>query len=98
MSKLFFTTLILACGAALFAHPTSTFSGSHYDRNRPVFENLVNLGQGRSLVPLIVPVALVQTAAPGAAARADYLSRLLHEREITPWMMLVAIAAAFVLG
>ena len=84
MSKLFFTTLILACSAALLAHPTSTFSGSHY----------LNHGQGGSLVPL----ALVQAAPPGPVARADYLSRLLHEREITPWMMLVAIAAAFVLG
>ncbi len=30
--------------------------------------------------------------------RGDFLSRLLHEREITPWMILVGIAAAFVLG
>jgi ABC-type nickel/cobalt efflux system permease component RcnA len=30
--------------------------------------------------------------------RGDVLSRLLHEREITPWMILVGIAAAFVLG
>jgi ABC-type nickel/cobalt efflux system permease component RcnA len=33
-----------------------------------------------------------------AALRGDMLSRLLHQREITPWMMLVGIAAAFLLG
>ena len=37
-------------------------------------------------------------APPGSVVRGDMLSRLLHEREITPWMMLVGIAAAFVLG
>jgi nickel/cobalt exporter len=37
-------------------------------------------------------------AAPGTVVRGDFLSRLLHEREITPWMILVGIAAAFVLG
>jgi nickel/cobalt transporter (NicO) family protein len=37
-------------------------------------------------------------APPGSVVRGDTLSRLLHEREITPWMMLVGIAAAFVLG
>jgi ABC-type nickel/cobalt efflux system permease component RcnA len=30
--------------------------------------------------------------------RGDFLSKLLHERDITPWMMLVGIAAAFILG
>jgi nickel/cobalt transporter (NicO) family protein len=43
----------------------------------------------------------IKTAAaapPGSVVRGDTLSRLLHEREITPWMMLVGIAAAFVLG
>jgi nickel/cobalt exporter len=37
-------------------------------------------------------------APPGTVVRGDMLSRLLHAREITPWMMLVGIAAAFVLG
>ncbi|HYL76789.1 MAG TPA: hypothetical protein VEU96_21415 [Bryobacteraceae bacterium] len=37
-------------------------------------------------------------ASPGTVVRGDFLSRLLHEREITPWMILVGIAAAFILG
>jgi len=30
--------------------------------------------------------------------RGDFLSRMLHQREITPWTMLLGLAAAFVLG
>jgi nickel/cobalt transporter (NicO) family protein len=37
-------------------------------------------------------------AQPGAVVRGDFLSKLLHEQKITPWMMLVAILSAFVLG
>jgi nickel/cobalt exporter len=45
------------------------------------------------------PATLTAAAAPpGAVVRGDFLSRLLHERDITPWMMLVGIAAAFILG
>jgi nickel/cobalt exporter len=45
------------------------------------------------------PAAATPAAAPpGTVVRGDFLSRLLHEREITPWMILVGIAAAFVLG
>jgi len=45
------------------------------------------------------PAASTPAAAPpGTVVRNDFLSRLLHEREITPWMILVGIAAAFVLG
>ncbi len=45
------------------------------------------------------PAASTAAAAPpGTVVRGDYLSTLLREREITPWMMLVGIAAAFVLG
>jgi nickel/cobalt transporter (NicO) family protein len=39
-----------------------------------------------------------QGAPPGAVIRGDYLSRLLHQRELTPWMMLLALACAFALG
>lgn len=39
-----------------------------------------------------------QAAPSGAAPRADYLARLLHQPEVTPWMILVALVAAFVLG
>ncbi len=45
------------------------------------------------------PATLTAAAAPpGTVVRGDFLSKLLHEREITPWMMLVGLAAAFVLG
>jgi nickel/cobalt transporter (NicO) family protein len=45
------------------------------------------------------PATLTPAAAPmGAVVRGDFLSRLLHQRDITPWMMLVGIVAAFVLG
>ena len=40
----------------------------------------------------------LSAAAPSAVVRGDFLSKLLHERDITPWMMLVGIAAAFILG
>ncbi|MDP8981599.1 MAG: hypothetical protein M3O35_13535 [Acidobacteriota bacterium] len=45
------------------------------------------------------PAATTAAAAPaGTVTRGDFLSRLLHERVITPWMILVGIAVAFVLG
>jgi ABC-type nickel/cobalt efflux system permease component RcnA len=38
-------------------------------------------------------------AAPaGTVVRGDFLSGLLHQREITPWMMFLGLAAAFALG
>jgi ABC-type nickel/cobalt efflux system permease component RcnA len=38
-------------------------------------------------------------AAPaGTAVRGDFLSGLLHQRELTPWMMFLGLAAAFALG
>ncbi len=39
-----------------------------------------------------------KAAPPGAVVRGDSLSRLLHQREITPWMMLVGLVTAFILG
>jgi nickel/cobalt transporter (NicO) family protein len=45
------------------------------------------------------PATMTAAAAPpGSVVRGDMLSRLLHQRDITPWMMLVGIAAAFLLG
>jgi len=47
------------------------------------------------------PPPIAVRAAPaqrGAVVRGDFLSKLLHEQKITPWMMLVAILSAFVLG
>jgi nickel/cobalt exporter len=46
----------------------------------------------------VLTAAQSAASPPGTTVRADFLSRLLHEREITPWMILVGIAAAFVLG
>ncbi len=45
--------------------------------------------------PIAIRPALAQ---PGAVVRGDFLSKLLHEQKITPWMMFVAILSAFVLG
>jgi nickel/cobalt transporter (NicO) family protein len=41
---------------------------------------------------------LLFLAPPGSVVRGDMLSRLLHQRDITPWMMLVGIGGAFLLG
>jgi nickel/cobalt exporter len=39
-----------------------------------------------------------QQNAPGTVVRGDYLSQMLHNRELTLWMMVVGIAVAFGLG
>ena len=45
------------------------------------------------------PATLTAQSAPaGAVVRGDFLSRLLHQRSLTPWMMLLALGAAFALG
>ena len=65
---------------------------------RPVTQ-IVPVPQPRPAAPAAPPATMTpQAAPPGAVVRGDFLSRLLHQREITPWMMLVAIVAAFVLG
>ena len=43
-------------------------------------------------------LTLPKSAPAGTVVRGDFLSRLLHQREITPWMMLLGLAAAFLLG
>jgi nickel/cobalt exporter len=49
--------------------------------------------------PAPAPATLTAKGAPaGSVTRGDYLSRFLHERKLTPWMILVALGAAFVLG
>ena len=45
--------------------------------------------------PIAARPALTQ---PGSVVRGDFLSRTLHERNITPWMMLIALLSAFALG
>jgi len=45
------------------------------------------------------PARLTAQAAPsGAVVRGDFLSKLLHQRELTPWMIFVALISAFALG
>jgi nickel/cobalt transporter (NicO) family protein len=45
------------------------------------------------------PATMTPQAAPaGAVVRGDFLSRLLHQRELTPWMILLGLACAFALG
>lgn len=49
--------------------------------------------------PVASPATMTaQAAPPGAVVRGDFLSKLLHQRELTPWMILLAIACAFALG
>jgi len=45
------------------------------------------------------PALLTPQAAPqGAVTRGDFLSKLLHRRQLTPWMIFLALASAFALG
>jgi ABC-type nickel/cobalt efflux system permease component RcnA len=39
-----------------------------------------------------------KSAGPGTVVRGDFLSRLLHNASLTPWMLLAALAVAFGLG
>jgi nickel/cobalt transporter (NicO) family protein len=52
----------------------------------------------RAPVGLAPALAMPASAPAGTVVRGDFLSRLLHQREITPWMMLLGLAAAFILG
>jgi nickel/cobalt exporter len=62
----------------------------------PVIHQIV---QPHLAPPAPAPATLTAKAAPpGTVTRGDYLSRFLHERQLTPWMILVALGAAFVLG
>jgi ABC-type nickel/cobalt efflux system permease component RcnA len=57
------------------------------------------IAQPRTAPPAPAPATLTAKAAPaGAVTRGDFLSRFLHERQLTPWMILVALGAAFALG
>ena len=60
---------------------------------------VVSIPQPKSVGAAISPVTRTPAAAPpGAVVRGDFLSRLLHARTITPWMLLFGFAAAFLLG
>jgi len=63
---------------------------------QPVIQQIA---QPRTAPPAPAPATLTAKAAPaGAVTRGDFLSRFLHERQLTPWMTLVALGAAFALG
>jgi len=62
-------------------------------------EPVITAAAAPAISPTPPPIAV--RAAPaqiGAVVRGDFLSKLLHEQKITPWMMLVAMLSAFVLG
>jgi nickel/cobalt transporter (NicO) family protein len=55
--------------------------------------------QPHSAPAAVAPATMTAQAAPrGSVARGDFLSKLLHQRELTLWMMLTALAVAFALG
>jgi ABC-type nickel/cobalt efflux system permease component RcnA len=63
---------------------------------KPVIQPLV---QPHTAPAAPAPATLTAKNAPaGAVTRGDYLSRFLHERELTPWMIFLALGVAFVLG
>jgi nickel/cobalt exporter len=69
--------------------------------NKPVVTEPVieHIAQPQVARPAPAPATLTAKAAPaGTVTRGDFLSKFLHERQLTPWMILVALAAAFALG
>jgi nickel/cobalt transporter (NicO) family protein len=57
------------------------------------------IAQPHSAPVAAAPATMTTQAAPrGAVVRGDFLSKLLHQRELTLWMMLVALGVAFALG
>jgi nickel/cobalt exporter len=60
---------------------------------------IARVAQPHSAPAAVAPATMTTQAAPrGAVVRGDFLSKLLHQRELTPWMMLVALGVAFALG
>ena len=60
---------------------------------------IARIAQPRAAPAAAAPATLmVQGAPPGTVARGDFLSKLMHRRELTPWMILLALGAAFALG
>lgn len=88
---------------------TTPLAGSQAKKAKPAAQVLLS---PRPETPVVAPIAqphsapaapspasmTAQGAAPGAIIRGDYLSRLLHQRELSPWLMFVALACAFALG
>ena len=67
--------------------------------SQPVIPVIRQIPQPHLAPPAAAPATLTAKAAPaGTVTRGDFLSKFLHERQLTPWMILVALGAAFVLG
>jgi nickel/cobalt exporter len=57
------------------------------------------IAQPHSAPAAVSPATMTVQGAPrGAVVRGDFLSKLMHQRDLTPWMMLVALGVAFALG
>jgi ABC-type nickel/cobalt efflux system permease component RcnA len=67
---------------------------------KPVAQpSIARIAQPHSVPAAAAPATMTARAAPpGAVVRGDFLSRLLRGGELTPWMLLIAIGSAFVLG
>ena len=64
--------------------------------SRPVIQSIP---QPKLAPPAPAPATLnARAAPPGTVTRGDFLSKFLHETKLTPWMILVALGAAFALG
>src|ERR1700685_3603795 len=60
---------------------------------------IARIPQPHSAPAAVAPATMTAQAAPrGAVVRGDFLSKLMHQRELTPWMILVALGVAFALG
>ena len=60
---------------------------------------ITHIAQPHSAPTAPSPATMTPQAAPaGAVVRGDFLSRLLHQRELTPWMIFLGLACAFALG
>ena len=83
----------------LRAELTWTASQPIVARNNPTVPKITPIAQPTT-APAATPPATTTPAAapPGSVVRGDALSRLLRERVITPWMMLMGVGIAFLLG
>lgn len=60
---------------------------------------ITHISQPNSAPAAPAPATMTAHAAPpGAVVRGDFLSKLLRGGELTPWMLLIAIGSAFLLG
>jgi ABC-type nickel/cobalt efflux system permease component RcnA len=66
---------------------------------KPAPPVIQHIDQPKAAMAAAAPATMTAAAAPpGAVVKGDFLSRLLHQRQLTLWMILVALGAAFLLG